>query len=298
MRTEHLRLRLGLEVIRLDREGDRWTVTTDQGRAEAGAVIVATGNYHTPEVPPWPTMEGFTGELLHSADYRNPWPFAGRDVVVAGSGNSGTDIALQLSAVAARVRMSVRTPPHLVPRATAGLPIDTLSPAFARLPAGLLDRAAAVLRRGWFGDLASVGLPAPDQGIYTALRRDGQIPTIGDELVAAVAAGRIEIVAAVESFDAGRLVLADGSRITADAVIAATGYRSGLEPMVGHLGVLDDDEQPLSNGIPSAAPGLWFAGFEEPLIGPLRSFRRRSGPIADDVAGYRTGIQRRARFLR
>jgi cation diffusion facilitator CzcD-associated flavoprotein CzcO len=206
---------------------------------------------------------------------------------VAGAGNSGTDIALQLSdGVAARVRMSVRTPPHLVPRATAGLPIDALSPLFARLPVGLLDRAAALMQRLWFGDLSPAGLPAPEQGIYTALLRDGHIPTIGDELAARVKEGRIEIVPAIESFDAGEIVLADESRIAADAVIAATGYRRGLEPMVGHLGVLDDDGRPLVNGLPGAAPGLWFAGYDEPLIGPLRSFRRESGRVAADVARY------------
>lgn len=287
VRRQQLRLRLGLDVIRLDRDGDRWTVTTDAGSAEVAAVIVATGNYHTPDVPPWPAMEGFTGDIVHSADYRNPWPFAGRDVVVAGSGNSGADIARQLSdGVAARVRMAVRTPPHLVPRSTAGLPIDTASPVLARLPVGVLDRAAAAMQRLTFGDLSSLGLPAPQQGIYTALLRDRHIPTIGDELVSRVKDGRIEIVAAVESFDAGEIVLADESRITADAVIAATGYRSGLEPMVGHLGVLDDDGHPMANGLPSAAPGLWFAGYDEPLIGPLRSYRLQSGPIAADVAGY------------
>jgi cation diffusion facilitator CzcD-associated flavoprotein CzcO len=287
VRRQGLRLRLGLDVIRVDRAGDRWTLTTDAGSAEAAAVIVATGNYHTPDVPPWPGMEGFTGDIVHSADYRNPWPYAGRDVVVAGAGNSGTDIALQLSdGVAARVRMAVRTPPHLVPRATAGLPIDALSPLFARLPVGLLDRAAALMQRLWFGDLGPAGLPAPERGIYSALLRDGHIPTIGDELVARIKDGRIEVVAAVESFDAGDVVLVDGGRVATDAVIAATGYRRGLEPMVGHLDVLDDDGHPTVNGLPSAAPGVWFAGYEEPLIGPLRSFRRQSGRIAADVAAY------------
>ena len=287
VRRQGLRLQLGVPVIRLDREGDRWTVTTDHGSTHAAAVVVATGNYHTPAMPPWPGMEGFTGDILHSADYRNPWPFTGRDVVVAGSGNSGTDIALQLcEGGAARVRMSVRTPPHLVPRSTAGIPIDALSPVFSRLPAAILDHAAAAMQRLWFGDLTGAGLAAPERGIYTALREDGHVPTLGDQLVPRIEEGRIEVVPAVESFEAGDIVLADESRITADAVIAATGYHHGLEPLAGHLGVLDEDGRPLVNGLPSAAAGLWFAGYDEPLIGPLRSFRRQAGPIAQDVARH------------
>jgi putative flavoprotein involved in K+ transport len=182
--------------------------------------------------------------------------------------------------------MAVRTPPHLVPRAVAAAPVDAFSGAFSRLPVPVLDQAAAVLRRVWFGDTRSQGLPAPSRGIYTALLEDGSIPTLGDELVPRIKDGGVEIVAVVESFDGDRVVLTDGATITPDTVIAATGYRHGLEAMVGHLGVLDDDGRPLVNGLPSAAPGLWFAGYDEPLIGPLQSFRLLATPLARDVARH------------
>lgn len=61
-------------------------------------------------------------------------------------------------------------------------------------------------------------------------------------------AGQIEIVAAVEGFDGPSVLLADGTRIQPEAVIAATGYRRGLEPLVGHLGVLGEDGIPLVSG--------------------------------------------------
>ncbi len=93
-------------------------------------------------------------------------------------------------------------------------------------------------------------------------------------------------MAAVRSFDHARVGLADGTAIEPDVVIAATGYRQALEPLVGHLDVLDAAGRPVSNGLPAAATGLWFAGYEEPLIGPLRSFRRRASPIAKDIACY------------
>ena len=204
-----------------------------------------------------------------------------------GSGNSATDIVVQLSdGIAGRVRMSIRTPPHLVPRAGAGLPVDAFSGLFSHLPVHVLDHAAAVMRKAWFGDLSALGLPAPQQGIYTALLDDGRIPTLGDELVPRVKSGAVEVVAAVDSFDGDGVVLTDGTTIEPDTVIAATGYRRGLEPLIGHLGLLDDTGRPLVNGLPSAAPGLWFAGYEEPLIGPLRSFRRWASPMANDVAAY------------
>lgn len=287
VRRQRLRLALGVAVTRIDRDDDRWLITTDGDAYTADAVLIATGNYHTPALPAWPGMDGYTGELLHSADYRNPWPYAGRDVLVVGVGNSAVDIALQLSDdVATRVRLAVRTPPHLVPRSAAGIPVDAFSPAFSKLPVPVLDRAAAVVSRVWFGDLRSVGLPAPRQGIYRALLDDGSVPTLGDELVPRIKAGRVGVVAAVESFDVDAVVLEDGSRIHPDVVIGATGYRHGLEPLVGHLGVLEEDGAPVVNGLPSAAPGLWFAGYDEPLIGPLQSFRLQAGPIARAIAGF------------
>lgn len=206
---------------------------------------------------------------------------------MVGSGNSAVDIALQLSAAAAaKVWMSVRTPPQLVPRSTAGVPIDTVAPLLAALPVWLLDGAAAVMRRVWFGDLARVGLPLPRRGIYTSLRDEAKVPTIGDELVRYVRDGRIEIVSAVESFDADRVVLADGTALTPQVVIGATGYRHGLDALVGHLDVLADDGHPLVNGARGATAGLWFAGYEEPLIGPLRSFRRQAPEVAARIASH------------
>lgn len=290
-----LRLTLGVKAIRLDRLPDgRWRLATDTGALTTGAVVVATGNYHTPALPDWPGSRSFTGELTHSAHYRNAVPYTGRDVLVVGAGNSAVDIALQVQRVAARVRMAVRTPPHLVPRAAAGIPIDAFSPVFTVLPDAVLDHTAALASRLWFGDLTERGLPAPRRGALTALREDEQIPTLGDDLVPHVKAGRIGIVAAVESFDGRDVGLADGSVVRPDAVIAATGYRRGLESLVGHLGaregvpgdLLDEHGKPVRNGVPSAAPGLWFAGYDEPLIGPLQSFRREATPIAKAVRAH------------
>jgi hypothetical protein len=56
-------------------------------------------------------------------------------------------------------------------------------------------------------------------------------------------------------------VLADGSHVEPDAVICATGFRSGLAPLVGHLGVLDARGMPRAYGAEPAAPGLRFVGF-------------------------------------
>ncbi|MGW5597464.1 hypothetical protein ACWEWL_00020 [Streptomyces rochei] len=68
------------------------------------------------------------------------------------------------------------------------------------------------------------------------------------------------------------MVLADGTRLRPDTVIAATGFRSNLHDLVGPLGVLDDTGQPLAVGGQShpTAPRLYFSGYTNPLTGVLR----------------------------
>ena len=99
------------------------------------------------------------------------------------------------------------------------------------------------------GDLTEYGLPVPDEGVFGRLRRLGVAPAIVDrEVIDAIKARRFEVVAGVESFDASGANLADGERVQPDSVISATGYGRGLEPLVGHLGVLGDDGLPKALG--------------------------------------------------
>lgn len=98
--------------------------------------------------------------------------------------------------------------------------------------------------------------------------------------------GKVEPVAAVEAFDGAEVVLADGSRIAPDTVIAATGYRRALEGLVGHLGVLDERGRPRTHGArsPAQAPGLYFTGFSNPISGMFREMAMDAEKIAKAVS--------------
>ncbi|MFD4814878.1 flavin-containing monooxygenase, partial [Streptomyces sp. NPDC058418] len=265
----------GVEVTGVERspDGAGWLLRATGGRELTGrAVVVATGYNHTPRVPSWPGRESYGGELLHAGEYRNAQPYAGKDVLVVGVGNTGAEIAVDLvEGGAARVRLAVRTVPHIVRRSTAGWPAQSTAILVRRLPTRLVDRAAALLCRISMPDLSAKGLPRPDTGLYTRVR-EGAIPVQDVGLTKAVRKGLIEPVAAVESFEEDKVVLADGSRIAPDVVIAATGYQRALEGLVGDLGVLDDRGRPLAHGrrSPKEAPGLYFTGFTNPISGMFR----------------------------
>ncbi|MEV0034629.1 NAD(P)/FAD-dependent oxidoreductase [Streptomyces sp. NPDC050804] len=278
----------GVEVTRVERspDGSGWLLRATGGRELTGrAVVVATGYNHTPKVPSWPGRETYDGELLHASAYRNPEPYAGKDVLVVGVGNTGAEIAVDLvEGGAGRVRLAVRTVPHIVRRSTAGWPAQSTGILVRRLPAPLVDRASWVLARIAVPDLSSHGLPRPDTGLYTRVR-EGAIPVQDVGLIDAVRAGRVEPVAAVESFERNEVVLADGTRISPDVVIAATGYERALEPLLGTLDVLSPTGRPLTHGprTPAHAPGLYFTGFTNPISGMLRELSRDARRIAKSL---------------
>jgi putative flavoprotein involved in K+ transport len=124
--TAHHRLepRFGVEATRIDRDDGHWCVHTAAGMVPARVVVVASGYTRVPYLPRWPGA--FDGPVVHSADYRNPRPYPGQDVLVIGAGNSGTEIAVDLAEGGARgVRIAVRTPPNIVRRDTKGFPISS-----------------------------------------------------------------------------------------------------------------------------------------------------------------------------
>src|SRR5262249_15014325 len=150
----------------------------------------------------------------------------------------------------------------IVRRDTLGVPSQLLGIASMHLPTAVVDRIAAGIRRIAIPDLAPYGLVAPARP-YSEFQRRKVIPILDVGLVAAVRARRVRVVAALERFDGGAAVLADGSRVETDVVLAATGFRTGLERLVGHLGVLDERGAPLVPDAvePAGLQGLHFVGY-------------------------------------
>ncbi|MET9884992.1 NAD(P)/FAD-dependent oxidoreductase [Streptomyces sp. NPDC006430] len=284
-----LELVTGVEVTRVDPApgGDGWLLHATGGRVlDARAVVVATGFNHTPALPDWPGLDTYAGRLLHARDYRNARPYEGRDVLVVGAGNTGAEIAVDLAeGGAARVRLAVRTAPHVVRRSTAGWPAQRTGILVRRLPVRLVDRLGALVAKASVPDLAPYGLPRPTTGLYSRVK-EGAIPVQDVGLIDAVRAGRVEPVAAVASFEGSEVVLADGSRIEPEAVVAATGYRRALEGLVGHLDVLDGRGRPRTHGArtPAQAPGLYFTGFSNPISGMFREMALDAEKIAKSLS--------------
>ena len=88
----------GVDVRKLCRNEGRpgFAITTSDGLFEANRVVVATGAFQRPEIPPIaPKGEGLT--QIHSADYRNPSKLPEGAVLIVGAGSSGVQIAEELN---------------------------------------------------------------------------------------------------------------------------------------------------------------------------------------------------------
>ena len=204
-----------------------FTVETTSGDWQSDVVVIATGQFRQPVVPAWAGREGYAGQFVHSSDYRNAAPFAGRRVLVVGAGNSGAEIATDLvDGGATFVAMSVRTVPPIVPRDLFGWPVQRTSQIFSRLPVAIANRIGRMTARLTLGDLTRYGLTTIEFAPYTT----GRVPLIDVGFVDAVKLGRIALRPALESLTPAGVVFVGGQSEPFDAIIAATGFtdRAGV----------------------------------------------------------------------
>ena len=247
----------------------------------------ATGQYRRPFIPPWPGRETYSGQLTHSVEYSNAAPYSGRRVLVIGAGNSGAEIATDLGDHgAASVAISVRTPPPIVPRDPFGMPVQRTSILLSALPAAIANRLGRATARIVIGDLTRYGMPAGTFAPYSTRR----VPLIDVGFVAALKRGQLTVRPAVDRLTATGVVFAGGTSEAFDAIIAATGFTTGLESLIDAPGVLDEHGEPLGrSGDETAHPGLYFNGFTHSLRGHLFEANLASRRLARNVERYLEG---------
>lgn len=277
-------VRFGVTATSVRPESGGYHVTGDGLDVFAQHVVLATGLSSVPVRPSWPGAELFPGQLIHAADYRNAAAYQGRDVLVVGMGNSGAEIAADLAeSGAGRVWVSVRTPPHIIPRQLGPVPTTLLGILQSFLPPAWSDPLNRRLARATVGDLAEFGLPTPREGLSARMRRRGNVPTIDVGLIAQLRRGTVEIVPAVSAFQGADVVLADGRMLRPDVVIAATGYRDDSAALVGG-GTSGEPVVPIAE-----LPGVHTVGLNPSQKGQLLQINLDARRVARAIAGGRPG---------
>jgi dimethylaniline monooxygenase (N-oxide forming) len=128
-----------VELIERDPNGGGWLVrsnATEKRSEKFPYVVVASGRFNKPLVPPLPGLESFSGSrgVLHSFEYKDPDSFRGKRVLVVGCAISALEIASDLAMLCAlRVVSTFRCQRYVMQKLVAGVPSDAL--AFTRFAA-------------------------------------------------------------------------------------------------------------------------------------------------------------------
>jgi cation diffusion facilitator CzcD-associated flavoprotein CzcO len=205
-------------------------------------------------------------------------------VLVVGAGNSGAEIATDIAENGGTmVALSIRTPPPIVPRDPFGMPIQRTGIIFSFFPSWIGDRVGRLTSRLVLGDLTAYKIPRPKWGPFSAKR----VPLIDVGFVSAVKRGLVQIRPALSRLTATGAVYSDGVEEPYDAVIAATGFSTGLRELLGVDGVLDGAGEPIAaSGADTAEKGLYFIGFTHSLRGHLFEARLASKRLARNVERF------------
>src|SRR5262249_22054016 len=160
------------------------------------------------------------------------------------AGNSGAEIAAELGdGGAAFVAISVCMLPPIVPRDPFGMPVQRTSLLLSLLPEAVANRLARLTVRLTIGGLTRYGMPAADFALYTTKR----VPLIDAGFVDALKRGLLTVRPALERLTPTGAVFVDGRNEPFDAIIAATGFRTGLDALIDPgvaAGLLDDAVEP------------------------------------------------------
>lgn len=225
------RIRLRTRVERLRRGNSGWVLSHSGEDQHFDRVIVASGRFHTPAVPPIPGLDTFSGSagVICTYDYRLPSPYLGKRVLVAGGAVSALEIAAELAHLgAARVVVAQRRQRYVLPKFCAGVPSDhrmfTRYNALATeaLPRAEVDRQLKELVIEAGGSPEQYGAPAPEASVLAAGITPNQhyLPLVAD--------GRITPRPWLRSVRGSTVTFTDGQSEEFDGILFGTGFDLNL----------------------------------------------------------------------
>ncbi len=196
-------------------ENSLWKVCFADGEERVyTGVLVCNGHHWDKKMP---VFEGeFSGEIMHSKDYKSPNQLKGKRIVVIGAGNSACDLASEAARVGKAAYMSIRSSAWFLPKLISGYPLSHFAKPW--VPSFIQKTMLKIGLKLVVGDMTRYGLPKPDHEVFT------KHPTIGTEALHYIKHGRLTPKKGILRLEGNKVIFTDNSAVEADLIVAATGF--------------------------------------------------------------------------
>jgi len=287
------RIRFGVEVTRAqwNDQDERWELETTKGSYTARILVAGTGPWHEPLVPGLPGLDGFPGEVFHSARWNHDFDLTGKRVAVVGTGASAVQFVPEIVSKVARLHLFQRTAQWVLPKPDHYVPglerfllrrFPALQRALRSAEYGAMETLGLGFRHPWLlRQVQRIGLAHLRATVKDPVLRKALTPdyTLGckrllmsNTYYRALTKSTVDVhPTAVREVAGNRVLGEDGSAAEVDAIIFGTGFHILDMPVAtrvfdGEGRSLDDHWQ----GSPQAYRGTTVAGFPNLylLLGP------------------------------
>lgn len=221
------------EVIKVEKEDNLFKTTTSKGIFYSKTLVSATGSAGQPTIPEYPKRSLFTGQQIHSVNYKNTIDFEGKKVLIVGGGNSGAQILAEVSKVA-HTKWVTLDEPYFLP--------DDIDGRY------LFNEAT----QKFLGKSSD----KPNENFSVSLSNIVMIESVREARERNV----LQAVRPFREFYESGVIWNDGSKEPFDAVIWCTGFRANLSHLQP-LGIIENGKVLTENARSVKEPNLWLVGY-------------------------------------
>ncbi|CAN6329199.1 unnamed protein product [Urochloa humidicola] len=246
---------ISVDSAEYDEGAHRWVVATHDMDAGteihfvAKFLIVATGENAMGVVPKILGIESFLGEIVHSSTYRSGGVYAGKRVLVVGSGNSGMEIAYDLAGHGAHTSIVVRSPVHIMTKGLIRLGMTLVQ----HVPVTIADFLIVTIANLTFGDLSRHGIVRPKTGPLILKAKTGRSSVIDVGTIGIIKKGIIKVFREISNIIGSKVEFEGGKERYFDAIVFATGYKTTV-----NLWLKDENGMMNGEGLPKKGyPNHW-----------------------------------------
>ncbi len=199
----------------LPNEDGSWEVDLASGEKRSYKGVIVCNGHHWDKR--FPELQGeFSGELIHSKDYKRPDELKGKRVLVIGGGNSACDVVSEAARVSDEAHLSLRRGYWFLPKTMFGRP--TAESPSIYLPLFMQRIILRTMLRIVVGKYENYGLPHPDHKPFE------HHPTVSSEVLHYLKHGRITPHKDISRLDGKTVHFVDGDSIEVDKIVCATGF--------------------------------------------------------------------------